>query len=158
MKSVSIYTDGACRGNPGKGGYGVVLSYNGKEKEISAGYRCTTNNRMELLAAITGLEALKYPCEVTMYSDSKYLVDAVKLGWAKSWRAHGWKKADKKPALNIDLWEKLLSLLEKHTVELVWVKGHNGHAYNERCDILATTAADGENLLEDSGYIPQEGC
>lgn len=156
MKSVSIYTDGACRGNPGHGGYGVVLNYNGIEKELSAGYRCTTNNRMELLAAITGLEALKIPCKVILYSDSKYLVDAIKLGWAKSWKARGWKKADKKPALNIDLWDRLLKLLEIHDVELVWVKGHNGHAYNERCDVLATTAADGENLLEDDGYSPQE--
>ncbi len=156
MKSVCIYTDGACRGNPGNGGFGVVLSYNGKEKEISAGYRCTTNNRMELLAAITGLEALKEPCNVMLYSDSKYLVDAIKLGWVQSWRSRGWKKADKSPALNIDLWQRLLPLLEKHSVEFVWVKGHNGHEYNERCDVLATSAADGTDLIEDHGYIVQE--
>ncbi len=155
MKSVDIYTDGACRGNPGNGGYGVVLVYNGVERELSAGYSCTTNNRMELLAAITGLSALKMPCNVTLYSDSKYLVDAIKLGWARSWQAKGWKKADKKPALNVDLWEKLLLLLEIHNVEFVWVKGHNGHSYNERCDVLATTAADGDDLIEDSGYSAQ---
>ena len=156
MKSVNVYTDGACRGNPGKGGYGVVLEYNGHEKELSAGYRLTTNNRMELLAAIRGLEQLKVPCSVTLYSDSKYLVDAISLGWAEKWRKKGWKKADGKPALNVDLWVRLLALFEKHTVSLVWVKGHNGHSYNERCDLLATTAADGEGLLEDEEYIKQE--
>ncbi len=156
MKSVNIYTDGACRGNPGNGGYGVVLEYNGKEKELSAGYRRTTNNRMELLAAISGLEQLKEPCKVTLYSDSKYLVDAISLGWAEKWRSKGWKKADGKPALNVDLWMRLLPLLEKHPTTLVWVKGHNGHPYNERCDLLATTAADGTELLEDDEYIRQE--
>lgn len=156
MKAVNIYTDGACRGNPGNGGYGVVLEYNGHEKELSAGYRRTTNNRMELLAAITGLEQLKEPCTVTLYSDSKYLIDAVTQGWAEKWRKKGWKKADGKPALNVDLWIRLLALLEKHSTSLVWVKGHNGHRYNERCDILATTAADGTDLLEDEEYIKQE--
>ncbi len=157
MKAVNIYTDGACRGNPGKGGYGVVLEYKGKEKELSAGYRCTTNNRMELLAAIRGLEELKEPCQVTLYSDSKYLVDAISQGWAVKWRAKGWKRADGKKALNPDLWARLLALLEKHQTTLVWVKGHNGHPYNERCDVLATTAADGDGLLEDEEYISQEG-
>ena len=142
MKHVDIYTDGACRGNPGPGGWGTILVYGGREKELSGGEKSTTNNRMELSAAIEGLSALKERCEVTLYSDSKYLCDAVNLGWAKGWRARGWVKADKKPALNPDLWEKLLSLLERHDVTLIWVKGHNGHAYNERCDVLATTYAD----------------
>lgn len=142
MKKVNIYTDGACRGNPGPGGYGVILEYEGKEKEFSEGFPNTTNNRMELTAAIVGLEALNQPCEVTLYSDSKYLVDAIQKGWLKNWRAKGWKKSDGKPVLNIDLWEKLIVQLEKHKVHFEWVKGHDGHKYNERCDILATTAAD----------------
>lgn len=142
MKKVNIYTDGACRGNPGAGGYGVILEYEGNEKEYSGGFASTTNNRMELTAAIVGLEALKQPCEVTLYSDSKYLVDAVLKGWLKSWRSRNWKKSDGKPVLNIDLWDKLIPLLEKHHVTFVWVKGHDGHCYNERCDVLATTAAD----------------
>ena len=142
MKHVSIYTDGACRGNPGRGGWGAVLVYNGVEKELSGGEPMTTNNRMELTAAIEALSALKEPCRVTLTSDSKYLVDAITQGWAESWRARGWKKADKSPALNPDLWEKLLVLLERHDVEFVWVKGHDGHPYNERCDKLATAFAD----------------
>ena len=142
MKHVEIYTDGACRSNPGRGGWGAVLVYNGKEKELSGGEPMTTNNRMELTAAIEALSALKEPCRVTLTSDSKYLVDAITKGWAESWRARGWKKADKSQALNPDLWEKLLELLEKHTVEFVWVKGHDGHPYNERCDKLATAFAD----------------
>lgn len=155
MKNVDIYTDGACRGNPGKGGYGTVLVYNGIEKELSAGYSLTTNNRMELMAAIVGLEALKEPCNVTLYSDSKYLVDAITLGWAEGWQKRGWRKADKQPALNADLWKKLLGLLKVHNVTLVWVKGHAGHAYNERCDSLATTAADGDKLLVDTVFEEQ---
>lgn len=142
MKKVTIYTDGACKGNPGPGGYGCVLVYGKLEKELSGGEASTTNNRMELSAAIAGLSALKEPCEVTLISDSKYLVDAVKLGWATGWRAKGWKKSDGSAALNIDLWEKLLSLLETHTVTFEWVRGHNGHAYNERCDRLAVAAAE----------------
>ena len=138
MKHVDIYTDGACRGNPGRGGWGAILVYNGIEKELSGGERETTNNRMELTAAIKALSILKESCEVTLYSDSKYLIDAVTKGWAKSWKAKGWRKADKSPALNPDLWEEVLRLLDKHTVTLVWVKGHDGHAYNERCDRLAT--------------------
>lgn len=156
MKTVSVYTDGACRGNPGKGGYGVVLEYNGVEKELSAGYRRTTNNRMELMAAIAGLEALKMPCNVTLYSDSKYLVDAISLGWVNGWRKRGWRKSDGKPALNVDLWQRLLAQLETHKTQLVWVRGHNGHSYNERCDALATSAADGESLLEDTEYLKLE--
>lgn len=142
MKHVDIYTDGACRGNPGKGGWGAILVYSGKERELSGGEPSTTNNRMELTAAIEALSALKERCEVTLYSDSKYMIDAIEKKWVYSWREKGWKKADKSPALNPDLWEKLLALLEKHEVSFVWVKGHNGHAYNERCDTLATTYAD----------------
>ena len=142
MKHVDIYTDGACRGNPGKGGWGAVLVYAGKERELSGGEPSTTNNRMELTAAIEALSALKERCEVTLYSDSKYMIDAIEKKWVYSWREKGWKKADKSPALNPDLWEKLLALLERHEVSFVWVKGHNGHAYNERCDTLATTYAD----------------
>ena len=142
MKHVDIYTDGACRGNPGKGGWGAVLVYKGVEKELSGGERMTTNNRMELSAVIAALSALREPCEITLTSDSKYVVDAVTKGWAKSWKATGWKKADKSPALNSDLWDKLLSLLDYHTVTFVWVKGHAGHPYNERCDALATAFAD----------------
>ncbi|MBQ3099553.1 MAG: ribonuclease HI [Clostridia bacterium] len=137
MKKVDIYSDGACSGNPGPGGFGTIIVYKGIEKEISGGERNTTNNRMELLGAISGLEALKEPCEVTLTSDSKYLVDGITKGWAKSWRAKNWIKSDKKPALNPDLWGRLLDLLDIHKVEFVWVRGHVGHPYNERCDRLA---------------------
>ena len=143
MKHVDIYTDGACRGNPGKGGWGAILVFHGIEKELSGGEPETTNNRMELTAAISALSALKEPCEVTLTSDSKYMIDAITKGWAESWRANGWRKADKSPALNVDLWEQLLALLKIHRVTFVWVKGHDGHPYNERCDKLATTFADG---------------
>lgn len=142
MKHVDIYTDGACRGNPGNGGWGAVLVYGGVEKELSGGAEATTNNRMELTAAIEALSALKEPCHVTLTSDSKYLIDGITKGWAKGWKAKGWKKADRSPALNPELWERLLALLELHTVEFVWVKGHDGHPYNERCDKLATAFAD----------------
>ena len=142
MKHVDIYTDGACRGNPGNGGWGAVLVYHGVERELSGGEAVTTNNRMELTAAIEALSALREPCEVTLTSDSKYLVDAVTQGWALGWRARGWKRADRSPALNADLWQRLLELLERHTVTFVWVKGHDGHPYNERCDKLATAYAD----------------
>ncbi len=142
MKHVDIYTDGACRGNPGHGGWGAILVYGSTQKELSGGERETTNNRMELTAVISALSALREPCEVTLTSDSKYVIDAVKQGWAVSWRARGWRKADKSPALNVDLWEKLLALLERHDVTFVWVKGHAGHPYNERCDALATGEAD----------------
>ena len=149
MKHVDIYTDGACSGNPGPGGYGAILVFRGIEKELSGAERETTNNRMELFGAIKALELLKEPCEVTLTSDSKYLVDGITRGWARSWRANGWKKADKKPALNADLWERLLDLLETHKVTFEWVKGHDGHPYNERCDKLAVAAYtalnDGEN-------------
>ncbi len=142
MKKVELYTDGACKGNPGPGGFGAILVYNGIEKEFSGGEALTTNNRMELLGAITGLAALKEPCEVVLTSDSKYLVDAVNKKWAVGWRKKGWKKGDGKPALNIDLWERLLDLLEIHRVTMVWVKGHAGHPYNERCDRLAVSEAE----------------
>lgn len=137
MKKVEIYTDGACSGNPGKGGWGAVLVYKKNEKEISGYDENTTNNRMELTAVIEALSSLKEPCEVLLTTDSKYVCDAVTKGWVYSWKKNGWRKADKKPALNVDLWEKLLPLLEKHSVEWNWVKGHAGHPYNERCDALA---------------------
>ena len=142
MKKVDIYTDGACRGNPGKGGWGAILVYNGREKELSGGEKETTNNRMELTAAIKALRQLREPCEVTLTSDSKYLTDAIIKGWVKSWKAKGWKKSDGSKALNVDLWEELLPLLDTHKVTFVWVKGHHGHPYNERCDKLATDFAD----------------
>ncbi len=142
MKKVNLYTDGACRGNPGPGGWGAILEYKGIEKELSGGENPTTNNRMELSAAIMGLRALNEPCEVTLTSDSKYLVDGISKGWAKAWRAKGWKKSDGSAALNPDLWAELLDLFDKHKVELVWVKGHAGHPKNERCDALATAYAD----------------
>lgn len=142
MKHVDIYTDGACRGNPGKGGFGAILVYGGREKEISGGEPMTTNNRMELMAAITALEALREPCEITLTSDSKYLTDAINKGWLSSWKKNGWKKADKSKVLNVELWERIDKLLSIHTVTFVWVKGHDGHPYNERCDALATAFAD----------------
>ena len=153
MKKIEIFTDGACSGNPGRGGYGVILSYNGVKKEISEGFESTTNNRMELLAAIKGLEALKEPCEVTLYSDSKYLVDAINKNWIDSWQKNGWKNSKKEPVKNRELFERLIALLKKHTVEFCWVKGHDGHEENERCDFLATSAASGENLSIDKDYV-----
>ena len=141
MKHVDIYTDGACKGNPGPGGYGAILVYGGQERELSGGEPSTTNNRMELMGAIAALERLREPCEVTLTSDSRYLVDAVTKGWAKSWRRNGWRTADKSPALNSDLWARLLELLEIHRVTFIWVRGHVGHPYNERCDALAVEAA-----------------
>ncbi len=150
---VHIWTDGGCRpSNPGPGGYGVVLRYNDQRKELSGGFRHTTNNRMELLAAIVGLESLNRPCRVTLHSDSKYLVDAINLGWARRWQANGWKRnkqGDK--ALNPDLWQRLLDLIAQHRVEFVWVRGHSGVADNERCDALARQAAQADNLPVDEG-------
>lgn len=139
---VEIFTDGACSGNPGPGGYGAILRFGEHTKEISGGEANTTNNRMELMGVISALSALKFPCEVILTTDSKYVVDSVTKGWAKGWRANGWKKSDKKPALNVDLWEKLLDLLEVHNVEFIWVKGHAGHPENERCDQLAVMERD----------------
>lgn len=137
MTTVEIFTDGACSGNPGPGGYGAVLRYGDKEKEISGGAAETTNNRMELTAVIEALSALKYPCKVILTTDSKYVCDSISKGWARSWKKNNWIKPDKKPALNSDLWEKCLSLLDIHDVTLKWVKGHAGHPENERCDRLA---------------------
>ena len=142
MKRVELYTDGACRGNPGPGGWGAILVYHGKEKELSGGEASTTNNRMELMAAIAGLSALREPCEIVLTSDSKYLVDAINKGWLASWKRNGWRKADKSAVLNVELWQKIDSLLEIHEVSFVWVHGHTGHPYNERCDALATAYAD----------------
>ncbi len=138
MKEVQIYTDGACRGNPGRGGWGAILVYGRFERELSGGESETTNNRMELTAAIEGLAALREPCAVTLYSDSKYLVDAYNEGWVYNWHRNGWQKGLKNP----DLWERLFALTVTHRVKFVWVKGHNGHDYNERCDRLATAYAD----------------
>ncbi|MBQ4146111.1 MAG: ribonuclease HI [Clostridia bacterium] len=138
-KRVEIYTDGACSGNPGPGGYGVILRYKQHEMELSGGAADTTNNRMELSAVIAGLEALNEPCDVTLYSDSKYFIDAIEQGWAVKWKTNGWMRTSKEKALNPDLWEKILQLLDKHNVELVWVKGHAGHKENERCDQLAVS-------------------
>lgn len=153
---VTIYTDGAARGNPdGPGGYGTLLRYvdakgTVHEREYSAGYKKTTNNRMELMAAIVGLEALTKPCEVTLYSDSKYLTDAFNQNWIGSWLKNGWRNSQKQPVKNVELWKRLLEAAKPHQVTYVWVKGHAGHPENERCDHLATAAADGEDLLDDS--------
>ena len=137
MKTVEIYTDGACSGNPGPGGWGAILRYNGREKELSGGEAETTNNRMELTGVISALSALKEPCMVELYSDSKYVIEALEKGWAKSWKEKGWRRADRKPALNPDLWETLLELTEKHEMRYHWVKGHADNEYNNRCDKLA---------------------
>lgn len=152
QKAITIHTDGACLGNPGPGGYGAVLEHEGTRKELSGGFRLTTNNRMELLAAIVALEALKEPCQVTLYSDSKYVVDAVEQGWARRWKANGWKRNKKEAAINPDLWDRLLQATEKHEVTFRWVRGHAGNVENERCDQLAVEAANGNDLETDSGY------
>ncbi len=137
MKTVTLYTDGACSGNPGPGGWGAILEFNGIQKELSGGESSTTNNRMELTAVIRGLEALKEPCIVELYSDSKYVVDGLTKGWAKKWQANGWRKSDKQPALNPELWQRLLELTAVHTVRCHWVKGHADSEMNNRCDRLA---------------------
>ena len=154
--AVTIHTDGACLGNPGPGGYGVILDHQGRRKELSGGYALTTNNRMELLAAIVGLEALNQPCDVTLYSDSRYLVDAVSKGWAVKWRRNGWMRNKREAAVNPDLWERLLNLLERHNTDFRWVRGHSGNPDNERCDALATTAARQKGLTADPGYPPAD--
>ena len=140
MKTVTLYTDGACSGNPGPGGWGCILAYNGVQKELSGGEAETTNNRMELTAVIKGLEALKESCIVELYSDSKYVIDALEKGWAVSWQQKGWRKADKKLALNPDLWQRLLELAERHTLRYHWVKGHADNPMNNRCDEMAVAA------------------
>ncbi|MBQ7365081.1 MAG: ribonuclease HI [Clostridia bacterium] len=142
ITDVKIYTDGACKGNPGPGGWGAILVAAGVEKELSGGEAETTNNRMELLGAIAAFEALKFPCRVQFTSDSRYVVDGLEKGWAENWRRRGWKKSDGKPALNPDLWERLLTAVAPHEVTYVWVKGHAGHPYNERCDALAVREAE----------------
>jgi ribonuclease HI len=152
MKQVTLYTDGACSHNPGPGGYGVVLLFDSHRKELSKGYRKTTNNRMEILAAIAGLEALKEPCRVALYSDSQYLVNAIEKGWAERWQANGWMRNKKEKAVNPDLWERLLKLCSIHDVKFEWVRGHAGHNENERCDALATSAVRGGSLEIDEGY------
>lgn len=154
---VKIYTDGAARGNPdGPGGYGTILSYEDSKgqvhiREYSQGYVKTTNNRMELMAAIVGLEALIRPCQVELYSDSKYLTDAFNQHWVEGWLKKNWKRGKNEPVKNVDLWKRLLAAMEPHQVQFIWVKGHDGHEQNERCDYLATSAADGENLIVDEG-------
>lgn len=154
---VKLYTDGAARGNPdGPGGYGAVLQYVDPkgglhEKEMSGGYKRTTNNRMELMAAIVGLEALNRPCQVELYSDSKYVVDAFNQRWVENWQKRNWNRPKTGPVKNVDLWKRLLAAMEPHQVSFFWVRGHNGHPENERCDRLATTAADGTELIEDEG-------
>ena len=155
---IKIYTDGACSGNPGKGGYGTILiaeDENGTthKKEITQGFKVTTNNRMELLAAIVGLEALKKPCNVELTSDSKYLVDAFNQKWVEGCVKKGWRGSNKQPVKNQDLWKRLLKAKEPHNVKFIWVKGHNGHEFNERCDEMAVASANGENLLDDTGCI-----
>ena len=140
MKHVEIFTDGACSGNPGPGGWGTVLRFGEHEKELSGAEASTTNNRMEMTAVIRGLAALKEPCEVTLTTDSQYVVNSITKGWVYGWKKRGWVKSDKTPALNVDLWEQMLPLLEKHKVTFVWVRGHAGHPENERCDRLAVEA------------------
>ena len=148
----TIYTDGACLKNPGPGGYGVVLLCDGQRRELSSGFRQTTNNRMELLAAIEGLKALKQPSRVLLYSDSQYLVNAMQQGWAARWRANGWRREKGQRAINPDLWERLLAFCAQHEVTFAWVRGHAGNAENERCDYLSVQAAQGQNLPVDEGY------
>lgn len=152
IKHVLVYTDGACDPNPGAGGYGVILDYNGRRKELSGGFRSTTNNRMEVYAAIIGLESLREPCQVTLHSDSEYLVNAMNKGWARRWKENNWWRNKEERAVNSDFWERLLDLCNKHQVEFVWVKGHVGHAENERCDQLAFSALKQQDLTPDAGY------
>lgn len=154
---VEIFTDGAARGNPGPGGYGTVMRFvdgagQAHEKELSQGYERTTNNRMELMAVVAGLEALKRPCDVTLYSDSQYVVNAFNQHWVEGWLKRGWKNSNKQPVKNVDIWKRLLEAKAPHKVEFVWVKGHAGHPENERCDELATAAADGEGRIPDQGF------
>lgn len=149
MKQVMIYTDGACSGNPGPGGWAALVKYKETIREISGGEEQTTNNRMELTAVIEALKILKEPCKVDLYSDSKYVVDAFNQHWIDSWLKKGWKRGKNEPVKNVDLWKRLLKAKEPHRVTFIWVKGHDGHAQNERCDTLATTAADGNDLIDD---------
>jgi ribonuclease HI len=150
--SIIIYTDGGCLGNPGPGGYGAVLMYQGHRKELSGGYKLTTNNRMELMGAIAALEALKERRKAILHTDSQYVVNAIENGWAQKWKRNGWRKPDKQPALNPDLWDRLLDLCSRHDVKFKWVRGHNGVVENERCDALAKQAAMRKDLPPDPGY------
>ena len=155
--NVEIYTDGACSGNPGKGGYGAVLRYkksNGEYviKKLSQGYKLTTNNRMELLGVIVSLEALKSPCNIVLTSDSKYVLDAITKKWIDGWQAKNWRNASNKPVKNVDLWKRLIELMKPHKIEFVWVKGHDGHEFNEICDQLAVSAYNGDDLIDDDGF------
>lgn len=151
MKRIDIFTDGSCLGNPGPGGYGVVMKFKQYRKELSQGFKNTTNNRMELLAAIEGLAALTEPCQVDLTTDSQYVRQGISQ-WIHNWRKNGWRTSDKKPVKNVDLWQRLDSETQKHQVEWHWVKGHSGHPENERCDELARTAAEGKDLLDDEGF------
>ena len=157
IRHVTIHTDGSCLGNPGPGGYGVILEHDGHEKELSGGFRRTTNNRMEILAVIVGLEVLTEPCSVTVYSDSRYVVDAIEKGWARKWQASGWMRNKRERAVNPDLWERLLTALAMHKVELRWVKGHAGNTGNVRADKLAVAAANSPGLPPDEGYEKPKG-
>ena len=148
LKKVEIFADGACSGNPGPGGWGTILRCNGKEKELSGGATDTTNNRMEIIAVLEGLKALKYPCSVTVTTDSQYVYNSITKGWAECWKKNGWIKKDKKPALNADLWDELLGEIVKHEVNFVWIKGHNGHSENERCDALAVAQSEKHKALK----------
>lgn len=152
MKEVEIYTDGACSGNPGQGGYGIVMMYNGNRKEVNKGFEMTTNNRMELMAVIEALLLLKVSCKVRLFSDSKYVVSAIKEGWLIGWINKNWKNSKKEPVKNIDLWKQLIPLLDKHEVEFIWVKGHANNIENERCDELAREAIKNNNLNIDKGF------
>ncbi len=152
IESINIYTDGGCLGNPGPGGFGAVLLYKNHRKELTGGYKLTTNNRMELLGPIVALEAIKSRSKISIHTDSQYVVNGIEKGWAAGWRRRGWIKADKQKALNPDLWEKLLNLCALHDVKFVWVRGHNGDVENERCDVLAKQAASQKDLPADPGY------
>jgi len=155
LDTVEIYTDGACSGNPGPGGWGVVLRCGTASREISGGRRLTTNNRMEIMAAIQGLSALRRPCRVTLYSDSRYLIDAMTKGWVNRWQSQGWMRDRDHPAKNVDLWQELLRVASPHRITWRWVRGHAANPYNNRCDQLATSAARGDDLPEDEGFTPE---
>ena len=152
IKEIEIYTDGACSGNPGPGGYGAVVIYGDKRREISQGFRMTTNNRMEILAVIEALKILNQPCNINLYSDSKYVVDAINKGWLNKWKKNNWHRNKKDLVLNIDLWQELLGLLALHNINFIWVKGHNSNKENERCDFLARQAIESHNLKIDKNY------
>lgn len=157
MKNITIHTDGSCLGNPGPGGYGAILMYGGHRKKLSGGFSHTTNNRMEIFAAIAALESLKEPCGALIYSDSSYLVNAVKSGWIANWKANGWRKSNKKSIQNVDLWKRLDAMLLKHQVSFEWVKGHADNEQNNLCDVLARQAASSKNLSDDTGYNIEQG-